>query len=133
MSTDHTVYFYPVDDIRLDKNQRVVYDNVKRQVKQVKDNSYVKGEVIVVQGGPGTGKTLCLKKRVNYIRCLGNDSVVVLAYTGAAAKIVNGWTITSYLKTGRGNKFLAPYSGEDLLSFKKGEKVFCFCSLTNIR
>ena len=69
----------------LEKNVGIVYDNVQRSaIKKAIVNN-----LVIITGGPGTGKTTIVKAIVSLIRDLyqaKNDDIALLAPTGRAAK-----------------------------------------------
>ena len=65
-------------------------------------NSIIKGESIFLTGSPGTGKSFTLKKIVEYLKTT-SVNYGITALTGAAAILINGQTLHSFLGIGLGN------------------------------
>lgn len=65
-------------------------------------NSIIKGESIFLTGSPGTGKSYTLKKIVEYLKTT-SINYGITALTGAAAILINGQTLHSFLGIGLGN------------------------------
>jgi ATP-dependent DNA helicase PIF1 len=79
------------EDIILNKKQQQAYDK------------FIEGNNIFITGPGGTGKTITLKKIINYCK-ENNKKYGVTATTGSAALLINGKTIHSYLGIGIGEK-----------------------------
>lgn len=65
-------------------------------------NYIIKGESIFLTGSPGTGKSFTLKKIVEYLKTT-SINYGITALTGAAAILINGQTLHSFLGIGLGN------------------------------
>ncbi|XP_034239367.1 uncharacterized protein LOC117644210 [Thrips palmi] len=113
--------------MKLNDSQKKVMEELKLQVLSIIKGSKVSGNVTIIQGSAGTGKTSVLKHMFNYIiDKLGTESVCLLAPTGTAAKLINGHTIHSYLKLGRRFKNITPLVADDLLKFQEDKHKIQF-------
>ena len=95
-------YLYPNNNIII--TQPIISDSIILNEDQLKILDIFKNKNnIFITGPAGTGKSVTIKKIIEY--CIDNKiNYGVTATTGAAALLINGRTIHSYLGIGIGNK-----------------------------
>lgn len=116
---------FEINDHPLSMEQKKVFEYLREKLQCIDNPSNQNGCLTVIQGGAGTGKSYLLKRMYNYIVDeLGPESVLLMAPTGTAAKLINGSTIHSMLNIDRNFSRFRSLIGDDLKQYQnKFQKV----------
>ncbi|KAK3932929.1 ATP-dependent DNA helicase [Frankliniella fusca] len=119
-------YVEIIDYTLLSEDQKRAFQHFCSLVNDcVKGGEWSKERLIFVQGRAGYGKSFLLKAMKSYcFQKLGLDSYAVVAYSGVAAKNVNGITIHSFLKIPPKPQYFRDLNGDELHKFQEKKKEF---------
>ncbi|XP_023317653.1 uncharacterized protein LOC111694302 [Trichogramma pretiosum] len=117
------------DNLTLSSDQLMVLNICRRQIENFNrvNNNDEMYKRIIVQGKAGSGKSTIIHSIVNEIKnAFGENSVALVAPTGAAALNIGGTTIHAYFKIPLFFSKFEPLSGESLRKFQLNNEKLKF-------
>ncbi|KAK3919256.1 ATP-dependent DNA helicase [Frankliniella fusca] len=115
---------YRDQNIKLSEDQKHIINLASCQISCIKDGSGLSNfpQLVLCQGAAGSGKTLVIAELECMItEAFGNDSALIIAFTGSAALNANGRTIQSALRLQFDNKSkdVIDLKGDTLRAFEE--------------
>ncbi|KAK3908319.1 ATP-dependent DNA helicase [Frankliniella fusca] len=115
---------YRDQNIKLSEDQKHIINLASCQISCIKDGSGLSNfpQLVLCQGAAGSGKTLVIAELECMItEAFGNDSALIIAFTGSAALNANGRTIHSALRLQFDNKSkdVIDLKGDTLRAFEE--------------
>ncbi|KAK3921474.1 ATP-dependent DNA helicase [Frankliniella fusca] len=115
---------YRDENVKLSEDQKHIINLASCQISCIKDGSGLKNfpQLVLCQGPAGSGKTLIISELECMItEAFGNDSALIIAFTGSSALNANGRTIHSALRLQFDNKSkdVVDLKGDTLRDFQE--------------